>query len=284
MFMHFVEEVEGEEILEGLRVERRALRDHSNPFELPETEFRKHYRLSRDLTRNLIEELTPHLNLGRRSTKISVPARIFAALRFFAQGSYQRSVGNEAHVALAQQTMSRVLDEVCQAIEIIAPGWVKFPTSPAEKEQKKLNFMRAFEFPGVLGCVDGTHIAITQPFHDEHLYFNRKGFYSKNVQIICDSDLLILNVNANFGGATHDAFIWRNSAVKTHMEQSFRAGDRSSWLLGDSGYPQEPWLMTPIRGAPEDSPEGRYTRALTRTRNCVKRCIGMLLNIPLYVL
>jgi len=40
-----------------------------------------------------------------------------------------------------------------------------------------------------------------------------------------------------------------------------------------SGYPHEPWLMTPIRGAPEDSPEGRYTRALTRTRNCVERCI-----------
>lgn len=32
--------------------------------------------------------------------------------------------------------------------------------------------------------------------------------------------------------------------------------------------------MTPIRGAPRDDPDGRYTQALNTTRNCVERCIG----------
>lgn len=67
-------------------------------------------------------------------------------------------------------------------------------------------------------------------------------------------NLLILNVNANFGGASHDAFIWRNSGIKQHMEENYAGGDQNSWLIGDSGYPQEPWIMTPFRGVAKDTP------------------------------
>lgn len=200
IFLHFVDDAGAEEGMEVLRLERRALRDNSNPFEMPEAHFRKHYRLSRELTRTLIEQLTPHMNAGVRRTKVTIAGRILGALRFFAQGSYQRSVGNERDVALAQQTMSKALTIVCEAIETIAPLWIKFPTAPEEKERKKNDFMRAFQFPGVIGCIDGTHVAICQTKEDEHLYFNRKGYHSKNVQITCDSDLLILNVFCKFWG------------------------------------------------------------------------------------
>ncbi|CAH1984065.1 unnamed protein product [Acanthoscelides obtectus] len=36
--------------------------------------------------------------------------------------------------------------------------------------------------------------------------------------------------------------------------------------------------MTPIQGMPTDTHEGRYMAALTRTRNCVERYIGVLKN------
>lgn len=42
--------------------------------------------------------------------------------------------------------------------------------------------------PGVIGCVDCTHIAITRPGgddeHPEHIYVNRKGYHSINVQLV----------------------------------------------------------------------------------------------------
>ncbi|RZC42826.1 DDE Tnp 4 domain containing protein, partial [Asbolus verrucosus] len=45
-----------------------------------------------------------------------------------------------------------------------------------------------------------------------------------------------------YPGSNHDSFIWRNSAVREALaEGTFSEG----WLIGDSGYPQEPWLMTP---------------------------------------
>lgn len=86
----------------------------------------------------------------------------------------------------------------------------------------------------------------------------------------------ILNINSRFAGATHDSYIWRHSAIHTVMEQNYNTGDRRTWLLGDSGYPQQPWLMTPVLNAAPASPEERYNNRHASARNCVERCIGVL--------
>ncbi|CAH1995308.1 unnamed protein product [Acanthoscelides obtectus] len=109
------------------------------------------------LVQDLIRDLTPHMDAGARGTRIPVHIRIFGALRFFAQGSYQKAGGNEAYVTLSQPSFSRAVSEVCLALESIAHRWVKFPLSEAEKQQKKEQFMAQFGFPGVIGCIDGTH-------------------------------------------------------------------------------------------------------------------------------
>ncbi|KAJ8932844.1 hypothetical protein NQ314_014403, partial [Rhamnusium bicolor] len=47
-------------------------------------------------------------------------------------------------------------------------------------------------------------------------------------------------------------------------------------LLGDSGYPLEPWLLVPIVDAPPGTQEARYTDLHCHVRNIVERCIGVL--------
>ncbi|CAH3044736.1 unnamed protein product, partial [Porites lobata] len=37
-------------------------------------------------------------------------------------------------------------------------------------------------FPGVVGCIDGTHVRIQAPNKNENDYVNRKGFHSINAQ------------------------------------------------------------------------------------------------------
>lgn len=40
-------------------------------------------------------------------------------------------------------------------------------------------------FPGVIGAIDGTHVAIWPPTKNrEHLYINRKLYHSLNVMIV----------------------------------------------------------------------------------------------------
>ncbi|XP_071653111.1 putative nuclease HARBI1 [Temnothorax longispinosus] len=84
------------------------------------------------------------------------------------------------------------------------------------------------------------------------------------VAMICDADLNILNVNPRHAGATHDSYIWRNSAILEHLRNNYEHGDTDTWLIGDSGYPQQPWLMTPIVNAQPNTPDSRYTDALVK--------------------
>jgi len=47
-------------------------------------------------------------------------------------------------------------------------------------------------------------------------------------------------------------------------------------ILGDSGYPLLPYLMTPKLDQLEGSPSARYTNAHVRARSSVERTIGVL--------
>ncbi|XP_030749235.1 putative nuclease HARBI1 [Sitophilus oryzae] len=158
--------------------------------------------------------------------------------------------------------MSRAVEEVTTAIvNTLAEEWICFPTTPQAKNIIKEGFMEKFNFSGVVGALDCTHVEILRPLVEEHNYINRKGYQSKNIQLICDHNLKIININSRYAGATHDSFIWRNSAVRAELERNYQRGERNSWLLGDSGYPQEPWLMRPVINALPGPPEYRYTQA-----------------------
>jgi len=44
---------------------------------------------------------------------------------------------------------------------------------------------------------------------------------------------------------------------------------------GDSGYPAEPWLLTPV-AAPGTAAETAYNTAHVKTRNVIERCFGVM--------
>ena len=55
-------------------------------------------------------------------------------------------------------------------------------------------------FPGVIGCVDCTHVRILAPTTNEHEFINRKGQHSINVQLICNAQLRIMNADVKWPG------------------------------------------------------------------------------------
>ncbi|KAJ8940585.1 hypothetical protein NQ314_010663 [Rhamnusium bicolor] len=171
-----------------------------------------------NLVRELIHTLTPHLQQPIIRRGISIEHKVLGALRFYAIGSYQRCVGEELNLGLSQTSIHRVIHEVTTAIVDVMANDIRFPTTAQERHLIKTQFMNRWGFPGAVGVIDCTHVAILKPKADEHNFLNRKGFHSTNTQIICDSDLKIRNIFASYGGATHDSFIWNQSAIKEFMQ------------------------------------------------------------------
>lgn len=199
--------------------------------------------------------------------------------------------------------MSRYIDKYTTIItRHLAPNYIRFPANREEMNIKRQEFERKYHFPGTIGIIDGTHVAISAVNRRiEHAFVNRKGFHSLNVQIVCDANLLIMSVNARYPGSTHDAFIYSNSIVYTKMEEYYNENPNEwNWLLGnrkvfsdvtplfidnihiifcskgDSAYPLKPWLMKNFQGDNLTPIEQNFNLRLRRPRHSIERLIGIL--------
>ncbi|XP_017466344.1 PREDICTED: putative nuclease HARBI1 isoform X2 [Rhagoletis zephyria] len=287
-----------EECKKDLILKRKIIRQNSDIFSLPDNRFQDYFRLNKTAFNYVLQKIKPQIKNGIRTTAVSKTIKLAATLRFLGQGSYQTSVGNDFHLGLSQPTVSSVLSETLDILEaVICPLWIKFHMTDAEKKEAKEYFFQKTGFPGVIGCVDGSHIKILAPNkQDQHLYYNRKGFFSLNVMIVrtgqrllcilkhkkffhrfaiikCEYGILMLVMRVL--GIT---LIWNISQARTILKERYDAGERRCWLLGDAGYPLEPYIMTPYRSAAEGSPEAIYNNKHAKARNIVERTIGVLKN------
>ncbi|KAH6939773.1 hypothetical protein HPB50_021577 [Hyalomma asiaticum] len=128
-------------------------------------------------------------------------------------------------------------------------------------QRSKAAFSRRGCIPGVLlACVEGTLVAIEKPqglsLGDRESYMTRRGYYALNVMVLTPSPL--------------------SRPMNPLCEQLASQLELGDYVLGDSGYLLETWLLTPIPGnlAP-GTPECEYNKEHTSMRNVVGRCIGV---------
>ncbi|CAC5400558.1 HARBI1 [Mytilus coruscus] len=170
-------------------------------------------------------------------------------------------------------TVSRVLTKFTDALIAKRDQFIKWPCTPDKLNATKNGFYEKTGFPNVIGCVDGTHVRIQAPEDDEPSFVNRKGFHSVNVQGICDQNCLFTNVSANWPGSCHDAHVFKTSAVGIHLQDQYTSIEQGV-VLGDSGYPCRPFLLTPFR-QPREQREHNFNRAHITTRCTIERTFGI---------
>ncbi|XP_017466218.1 PREDICTED: putative nuclease HARBI1 isoform X1 [Rhagoletis zephyria] len=259
-------------------IERRNLRDASNPLEMNSIFFQRNFRLSKEAVIYILNEVENKLRVRKNKSSIPNIIKVCATLRFLAQGSYQQSVGNEALLGLAQPTVSIVLKETLSALQTtLCSKWISSKYTEEEKRRAKSSFFASSGIPGVIGCIDGTHIKIVAPEKSlQHLYYCRKGYFSINAMLTCDDLMNIKYINAKHPGATHDSMVFQMSGLKRQLESMYNRGESNTWLLGDAGYALAPYLLTPYRNPEEGSVESLYNSRHSKARNIIERTIGVL--------
>ncbi|KAF9410994.1 hypothetical protein HW555_010126 [Spodoptera exigua] len=183
---------------------------------------------------------------------------------------------------VSQPVVSKSCKMVAHSLAMMSRRFIKMPSSlsrllgiivcccASAQQQTMRKFRSIAYFPTVIGAIDCTHIRVKKINPDGgQWYINRKGFSSINVQVICDADLN--RGHSNKMAWQCDSRIFRECRLK----QRFEAGAFSGILLGDSGYPCTPYLLTPLLN-PTTPQEERYNRSHIRTRNTVERCFGLL--------
>lgn len=252
----------------------KVYRQRNNPLEeFDDADFKMRFRFSKAAVQEMVHIFqlnNLHYNTNR-NFPVTPITQLLLTLRFFATGCFQQVVGD--HINIHKSTVSRIIARITLHIASHAQVYIKMPRTRESILQNMSNFHRIRGFPRVVGCIDCTHIKILSPGGENaEIYRNRKGWFSINVQAVCNTQLEITDIVARWPGSVHDSTIFNSSALRAQFE----AGEfLHAWLLGDSGYACRNYLLTPILN-PSTQAEERYNTSHIQTRNLIERTFGIL--------
>ncbi|KAJ3661617.1 hypothetical protein Zmor_006005 [Zophobas morio] len=242
----------------------RYRRNHYEEWD--EVDFFARFRLSKRCVANVLEQIEETITYPTlRNDCLSAQNQLLLALRFYATGSFLSVAGD--FCGIHKSTASKTIKRVSRALASLRPAYIRMPDYE-EIFNIRQSFYNIARFPKCIGAIDCSHVKIQSPGgNNAELFRNRKQFFSINVQTISDADLKIRDIVARWP----DSHIFRNSVIRHTFEQGI-FGDNV--LVGDSGYPIKPYLITPLRNT-NNEPENLFNESLIRTRNVVERSYGV---------
>lgn len=238
-------------------------------------DFQNHFRMSRSSMGLLIKlceaSRTPKLTIGR--PQVPVKLQCLICVWVLANQESYRSIGDRFDVT--KRTVFVCLMRVCKLINARHNIFITWPQGIDARSVIE-SFRRKKSFPGVLGAIDGCHIAICPPKTNAFAYINRKNRASMVLQAVCDSNAIFTDIFVGFPGSVHDARIFHCSKV-SRMCNEDNYFPEDSHLLGDSAYPLCNRLLTPFRDDGHLSrKQVHYNVSHASTRSAIERAFGIL--------
>ncbi|KYN05601.1 Putative nuclease HARBI1 [Cyphomyrmex costatus] len=182
-FDHFYD-IENDDIF-VMRLQKRYIRDVKNPLEYyADEEFRKRFRFNKIIVRDvLLPIISQDLEKPTmRGLPILPMMQLLIALMFYATNSFQIVHGDLRKYS--QSSVSRIIKRVSILFARRLNEYVNFPQRRNDLMDNIRLFHNMAHFPNVSGCIDGTHICITNPGgQNAEVFRNHKGYLSLNVQV-----------------------------------------------------------------------------------------------------
>lgn len=247
-----------------------------------ESDWIENFRISRQTFVFICEKLRP--SIERQNTRfrksVSVEKRLAITLWCLATCAEYRSI---THLfGVARCTVCVIVHDTCAAIvRVLLPHYIKFPVED-DLEFVINGFTEKWNMIQTVGAIDGRHIPVRPPTLNHTDYYNRKGWYSVILQAIVDHQYFFRDIYVGWPGSVHDARVLSKShfyrkvmnkqLLHTHS-QNINGKQVPPFLLGDSAYPLNTWLIKPY------SQTASLTRAqhrLSHARIVVENAFGRL--------
>ncbi|ENN83189.1 hypothetical protein YQE_00452, partial [Dendroctonus ponderosae] len=243
--------------------------DHFN--NLDEKDFQIRFRLSKASTLHVLQLIEHKLEFpDNKNSCISPINQLICALRFYATGCMQIAAGDST--GCSTTTAHRIVHRVSAAIAALRPQFVKFPETAPEIWKIQVGFYSIARMPAVIGAIDCGHVKLSKsPGDNGELFRNRKGYFSLNVQAICNSNLEFTDIVARWPGSTHDSHLFNNCVRRAMFEQGKY---KDAVLVGDARYACRNYLITPLQVCRSPA-EHLYNESQIRTRNPIEQLFGV---------
>ena len=247
-------------------------------------------RLTPELFQEMLQRIEPSITRQTTNYRRPLPPglKLAVTLRFLATGANYISLSYDFRCGVA--TISKFLPEVCSAI-IDAYKGDAFPGRCTREfwEGVAQQFEQKWNFPHVLGALDGKHVSIKKPGKSGSVYFNYKGFFSLVLLALVDADYKFIWVDVGGEGHMSDAQIFLNCELYEHLNGGTlqapppkaltEAADATLvpyYIIGDEAFALQTFLMKPYGRRQLDNQEVIFNYRLSRARRVVENAFGIL--------
>jgi len=228
--------------------------------------------LSRGAVERIIQDIGYRLQHDTdKNMALSPTQQLLLAFRYLAGGGFMLTIG-DAH-GPAKSTVSRSVHAVVDAVnDHYFNDIVKWP---AQMDSVVATFYKIAGVPSCVGAIDGSHVAIKTPSENEHQYVNRHGEHSINTMMVAGADYRFYYVSAKWPGSLNDQRVLRRSTLHAKFSSGWRPFPNGV-LLGDAGYANTDWVITPILRHEITPAEHQFNCAHKKTRRIVECTFGVL--------
>lgn len=131
--------------------------------------------------------------------------------------------------------------------------------------------------PGIIGAIDGCHIAIQAPPHNAVDYYNRNNYHSVILQAVCNDKLQFTDIFVGKPGRLHDGRVFRLSPLYDVLMGVAPPVNESQHMLGDSAYPLLPFLLKPYRDNGHlTNIQSTFNSKMSSIRSIIEQTFGLL--------
>lgn len=254
--------------------------------------YRNFVRLGPGLFHEIVERVRPYLQRQYTNFRrpLTVGHRVSITLRFLATGDSYKSLGYS--FVVAPNTISLIVPETCRAITLAyADEVLRLPATEEEWQQVAQVFEQRWNFPHVIGAIDGKHIRIKNPRRSGSVFFNHKRFYSIVLLALVDAEYNFLYVDIGAAGSESDAGVFTRTGLSTLMDtmqvnlpppepMSSDPGGRPIpyFMVGDDAFALKNYLMKPYPSRGLTRPQRIFNYRQSRARRVVENAFGILAN------
>ncbi|CAA0811910.1 PIF / Ping-Pong family of plant transposases [Striga hermonthica] len=220
-----------------------------------------------------------------------IPLTHQVALSLLRLGSGNSLISIGESFGAHHSTVSQVTWRFVEALEERGLRHLCWPSSAQEMADIQRKFERIRGLPNCCGVIDTTHITmlLTSSDPEADSWLDRDGNHSMVLQAIVDPDLRFRNVVTGWPGKMSDSLVLRSSNFFKLCQSGERLnGERMSlceenevgeYIIGDSGFPLLPWLVTPYQGKGLKERELDFNERLLATHVVAKRALTRLKEV-----
>ncbi|CAH1986674.1 unnamed protein product [Acanthoscelides obtectus] len=211
--------------------------------------------------------------------------RLVVTIRYLATGATFAHLASEFRMGLS--TIKDIIEETTNVLwDELHPVHMPIPTKEAFRAIAN-DFNNIWNFPNVLGAIDGKHVRILCPDGSGSMFYNYKKYFSVVLQAVADANYKFITIDIGGFGKQSDGGTFKASELYQRLSTGQMDIPEAEYLpgtnvktpyvfLGDEAYPLLRYLLKPFGGRNLPSEQRNFNKRLSRARKTIECAFGIV--------